>query len=118
MEGDDDNSDVSDYSDEDQCQPKEYDLMKETVLAKGNLLMPLFKAVLISRLNLVPDIGRLFSRLDENDDGVITLNELWRHSSLYQVIYILTHCHHHHQIDHIFINIFFLFYSLPITIVC
>ncbi|KAJ6217952.1 hypothetical protein RDWZM_009109 [Blomia tropicalis] len=53
-------------SEEDECRPKDYDLMKEKVLNKIN------------------DVSLLFARLDGNNDGQITLNELWKHSMIYK----------------------------------
>ncbi|KAF7487903.1 Follistatin-related protein 5 [Sarcoptes scabiei] len=51
---------------EDECHPKQYDLMKEKILEKIN------------------DVSLLFTRLDENSDGKITLQELWKHSMIYK----------------------------------
>ena len=36
-------------------------------------------------VSLVNDVSLLFGRLDENNDGQITLNELWKHSMIYKV---------------------------------
>ncbi|XP_074604484.1 follistatin-related protein 5-like [Brevipalpus obovatus] len=49
------------------CQPKQYDSMKQGLLLKaGN------------------DASRLFTQLDENNDGNININELWRKSSSFR----------------------------------
>ena len=51
----------------DDCEPKQYDLMKQQLFQKaGN------------------DVSLLFTQLDENNDGSININELWRKSALYR----------------------------------
>ena len=77
-----------DYSEEDECRPKDYDLMKEKVLNKSKLKRFLEKIYLhlpMYVFSQVNDVSLLFTRLDENNDGQITLNELWKHSMLYKV---------------------------------
>lgn len=39
----------------------------------------------VSLVLSVNDVSMLFTRLDENNDGQVTLNELWKHSMIYKV---------------------------------
>ncbi|XP_054165194.1 follistatin-related protein 5-like [Oppia nitens] len=51
---------------DDDCLPKQYDLMKQQLLQKTN------------------DLSLLFTHLDDDGDGEININELWRHSNIYK----------------------------------
>jgi len=55
-------------SDQSSCGPKEYDSMKEAILQKVN-----------------NDISLLFSQLDDNGDGSLSINELWKKSGVFKV---------------------------------
>jgi len=54
-------------SDQSSCGPKEYDSMKEAILQKVN-----------------NDISLLFSQLDDNGDGSLSINELWKKSGVFK----------------------------------
>jgi hypothetical protein len=61
-----DKSQNEDKDSQEECKPKQYDLMKEELLLKTS------------------DLSLLFTHLDENGDGEINVNELWKHSSIYK----------------------------------
>ncbi|XP_075676316.1 follistatin-related protein 5-like [Dermatophagoides pteronyssinus] len=53
-------------------------------------------------LEKINDVSLLFTRLDENSDGQITLNELWKHSMIYKSpdsVCLLTDLMQHEDID-------------------